>query len=139
MKHDQKNDNSQQHKRQISWFNPQYSKNVTTKVGKLFLSLIDKHFPPHHKWHQLFNRNNVKTSYSCLPNIKSIINAENRKVLYPSPTIGRRACNCMNTSQCPLKPSCVSAITSYTKHTLPHQARTQKPKFTMIFANQHLD
>ena len=87
-KHDQKKDNSQQHKRQIIWFNPPYSKNVTTKVGKFFLSLIDKHFPPHHKLHKLFNRNNVKISYSCLPNIKSIINAQNRKILYPSPTIG---------------------------------------------------
>ena len=57
---------------------------------KFFLSLIDKHFPPHHKLHKLFNRNNVKISYSCLPNIKSIINAHNRKVLYLSPTIGRR-------------------------------------------------
>ena len=30
------------------------------------MSLIDKYFPPHHKLHKLFNRNNVKTSYSCL-------------------------------------------------------------------------
>ena len=107
-KHDQKNDNSQQCKRQIIWFNPPYSKNVTTKVGKFFLSLIDKHFPPHHKLHKLFNRNNVKISYSCLPNIKSIINAHNRKILYLSPTIGRRTCNCINTSQCSLQQRCLS-------------------------------
>ena len=74
-KHDQKKDNPQQRKRQIIWFNPPYSKNVTTKVGKFFLSLIDKHFPPYHKLHKLFNRNNVKIRYSCLPNIKSKINA----------------------------------------------------------------
>ena len=73
-KHDQKKDNPQQRKRQIIWFNPPYSKNVTTKVGKFFLSLIDKHFPPHHKLHKLFNRNNVK-----IPNIKSIINVHSRK------------------------------------------------------------
>ena len=42
----QKKDNSQHHKRQIIWFNPPYSKNVTTKVGKFFLRLIDKHFHP---------------------------------------------------------------------------------------------
>ena len=101
-KHDQKKDNPQQRKRQIIWFNPPYSKNVTTKVGKFFLSLIDKHFPPHHKLHKLFNRNNVKISYSCLPNIKSIINAHNRKILYPSPTISRGTCNCINISQFPL-------------------------------------
>ena len=65
-KHDQKKGNSQQRKRQIIWFNPPHSKNVTTKVGRFFLSLIDKQFPPHHKLHKLFNRNNVKISYSCL-------------------------------------------------------------------------
>ena len=48
-KHDQKKDNSQQRKGQIIWFNPPYSKNVITKVGNVFLSLIDKHFLPHHK------------------------------------------------------------------------------------------
>ena len=69
-------------------------KNVTTKVGKFFLSLIDKHFPPHHN--KLFNGNNVKISYSCLPNIKSIVNAHNRKTLYLSPIISRRTCNCIN-------------------------------------------
>ena len=58
-KHDQKKGNSRQRKRQIMWFNPPYSKNVTTKVGKSFLSLIAKHFPPHHKLHNLFNWNNV--------------------------------------------------------------------------------
>ena len=89
-KHDQKKDNSQQPKRQIMWFNPPYSKNVTTKVGKFFLSLIDKHFPPHHKLHKLFDH------YSFLPNIKSIINAQNRKILYPSPTIGRKTCSSTN-------------------------------------------
>ena len=66
------------------------------------MSSIDKYFPPHHK-NKLFNRNNVKISYSCLPNIKSITNAHNRKILYRSPTIGRRTCNCINTSQFPLQ------------------------------------
>ena len=78
-KQDQKKDNPQQRKRQIIWFNP-CSKNVTTKVGQFFLSLIDKH-KPHHKLHQLFNRNNIKISCSCFSNVKSIINAHNRKVL----------------------------------------------------------
>ena len=99
LKQDQKKDNSQQCKRQIIWFNSPYSKNVTTKVGKFFLSLVCKHFPLHHKLHKSFNRKNVKVSYSYVPNMKSIINAHNRKILYPSPTIGRRTSNCINMSQ----------------------------------------
>ena len=31
-------------KRNIIWFSPTYSANVVTKVGKHFLSLLDKHF-----------------------------------------------------------------------------------------------
>ena len=87
---------------------PPYSKNVTSKVGKVFFSVIDKHFPPHHKLHKLFNRNNVKISYSCLPNIKSITKTHNRKILYPSPNIGRRTCNCINIPQCPIQQKCLS-------------------------------
>ena len=72
------------------------------------MSSIDKHFPPHHKLHKLFNRKDVKISYTCLPNIKSIINRNNRKILYPSPTTGRRTCNFINKSQFPLQQRCLS-------------------------------
>ena len=61
-KHDQKKGNSQQRKRQIIWFDPAYSKTVTTKVGKFFLSFTEKHFRPQHKLQTLFNRINVKIS-----------------------------------------------------------------------------
>ena len=44
-----------QRKRNILWFNSPFSKSVVTKLGKTFLRLIDKHFPPHHKLHKLFN------------------------------------------------------------------------------------
>ena len=102
--------NSQQLKRKVTWFNPWYSKNVSTKVGKFSLSWIDHHkyFPPQHKLYKFFNRNNVKISYSCLPNIKSIINAHNGNILCLSPTIGRSTCNCINISQCPLQQRCLS-------------------------------
>ena len=72
------------------------------------MSLIDKHFPPHQNLHKLFNRNTVKISYGCLPNIKSTIKAHNRKILYPSPTIGRRTCNRINIPQCALQQKCLS-------------------------------
>ena len=34
--------------RNILWYNPPFSKNVKTNVGKCFLSLIDQHFPKSH-------------------------------------------------------------------------------------------
>ena len=80
-----KNEGTKQRKRKIIWFNPSQSKNVLTKVGNQFLKLINKRFPRHHKLYKLFNKNNVKVSYSCMPNIKNISNTHNKKIITPSP------------------------------------------------------
>ena len=37
--------------RNILWYNPPFSKNVKTNVGKCFLSLIDQHFSKSHSLH----------------------------------------------------------------------------------------
>ena len=50
--------------RKIIWFNPPFSKNVSTNIGKRFLNLIDRHFPKTHKLYKIFNRNTVKLSYT---------------------------------------------------------------------------
>ena len=72
--------------RNILWFNSPYSKTVKTKIGKFFLQLIKKHFPKEHKFHKIFNRNTLKLSYSCMPNIKTKINAHNRDILQNTPS-----------------------------------------------------
>ncbi len=66
--------------RNIIWFNPPFSKNVKTNIARNFLCLIDKHFPPNHKLHKIFNRNTVKVSYSCMNNVKSIISKHNTRI-----------------------------------------------------------
>ena len=63
--------------RRALWFNPPYSLNVKTHVGAKFLKLIDKHFPPGSPLHPLLNRNTVKVSYKCLPNMASIVSKNN--------------------------------------------------------------
>ena len=76
--------NHQKHskqKRKIIWFNPPFSKNDYTKIGKYFLSLLDLHFPKNHIYNSIFNRNKIKVSYSCVENLKSITNKHNMKVL----------------------------------------------------------
>ena len=72
--------------RNILWFNPPYSRTVKTKIGKFFLQLIKKHFPKEYKFHKIFNRNTLKLSYSCMPNIKTKINAHNREILQNTPS-----------------------------------------------------
>ena len=48
------NDNNNPRKRNgnIIWFNPPFSENVATKIGRYFLNLLDKHFPQDHKFHK---------------------------------------------------------------------------------------
>ena len=86
-------------KRNMIWFNPSYSANVVIRVGK--------HFPPYNKSHKIFNRNIVKASYSCLPNIKTIINSHNHKVTNPKTITKGRTCNCVDKAKCPLTQNCL--------------------------------
>ena len=59
--------------RNTIWFNSPFSQNVKTNVGKTFLRLIYKHFPKTSKLHKIFNRRNVKISYSCMGNMTTVI------------------------------------------------------------------
>ena len=51
--------NTKSRKRNILWFNLPCSKSVRSNIGKLFLSLINKHFLPSHKYRKIFNRNAI--------------------------------------------------------------------------------
>jgi len=67
--------------RKVIYFNPPFSKSVKTNVIKLFLGLIDKHFPKGHKLHKCFNRNTVKATYCTLSNMMDKIGSHNAKIL----------------------------------------------------------
>ena len=91
--------------RKIIYFNPPYSKSVKTNVIKLFLKLIDTHFPKSHKLHKSFNRNNVKATYCTLTNMKQKIGKHNAKILHTNKeeTVG---CNCRDKAKCPIPGNC---------------------------------
>ena len=55
--------------RNIIWFNPPYNRNVKSNIGRQFLRLIDQSFPVGHKLRKIFNRNTLKLSYGCMPNV----------------------------------------------------------------------
>ena len=97
-------------KRRIIWFNPPYSKSISSNVGKCVLTLIEKHFPKHHKFRKLFNRNTVKVSYSCLPSMRSKINQHNCNILKTNneeTTRSERRCNCPKKRVCPMNGYCL--------------------------------
>ena len=119
-----------QRKRNIMWFNPPYSKNVKTNKWKIFLNLIKKHFPAHHKFHKLFNKNTVKISYSCTRNIKTIINSHNAKILFPRKSTEQRTCNCLNKVNWPLEQKCLTTnIVNEAKVTSSNQNYQEKVYF----------
>ena len=57
-------------KKKIIWFNAPYNQNLSTNIAKIFLKLVDKHFPRTHQLHKIFNRNTTKVSYSCMSNVQ---------------------------------------------------------------------
>ena len=100
--------------RKIIWFNPPFSSNVKTNVGKLFSFLLQKHFPRYHKYYKLFNKNNVKSSYSCMPNMISVIQNHNANLLskHTTPVLPRSG-SCHQKSECPLDNKCLSESLVY--------------------------
>ena len=104
-------------KRNIIWYNPPYNKNVQTNIGKTFLKLINKHFPKNHKFHKIFNKNNLKLSYSCTENMETIISKHNKKVTNESPTTTPdNTCNCRKKEECPLNKYCLTTSVIYNAH-----------------------
>ena len=95
--------NTKKRKRKIIWFNSSFSLIVSTNIGENLFSLLGKHFPKTHQFHELFNRNNLKVSYSFLSNFimtvyhlfKNRLNEQGK----PSP------CNCRDKTSCLLKGS----------------------------------
>ena len=76
-------------------------------IGKKFLQLVDKHFGKNSPYHKIFNRSTIKVSYSCMSNVKSIINGHNLKVLNRTTAMDKsKDCNCRNSNKCPVKGHC---------------------------------
>ena len=85
-----------------------------TKIGKLFLNYLDKHFPPHNKLHKLFNSTNLKRSYSCIPNMNSYTYMHNHKVRNDKPNktgINNRSWH--NKDTCAIPNSCQTKCITY--------------------------
>ena len=112
LKYNQRNRNAKnkprKRGRKILWFNPPYSSTVLTNVASKFLKLIDKHFK-NTELYKLFNRSNVKVSYSCLQNIEAIISGHNKRLLNnDSLNQNTSSCNCRGGIQvCPLGGKCL--------------------------------
>ena len=61
-----------------------------------FLQIVERCFPNNHPLHKIFNGRTLKLSYSCMPNMKSIISSRNKHILsnLNSPTQQPDTLNC---------------------------------------------
>ena len=95
--------------RKITWFNPPFSMNAATNIGKNFFLLLNECFPKNSKLYKIINKSTIKLSYSCMANMKQKIDNHNRKIM----SNGRereeftRNCNCRDKSLCPLREKCL--------------------------------
>ena len=106
-------------KRNVIWFTPPYNASLKTNLGKEFLKLIDKNFPKNHHLSKVINRKNIKISYSCTPNMQSIIQSHNKKILTAQKTDTNTRCNCQNKTTCPTPGECCQEKVVY-KATVKH-------------------
>ena len=103
-----------QRTREIIWFNPPYSDSVDTNLGKKYLAIVSKCFPKTHRFSGFLNRHTLKLSYSCMPNIKSIIAGHNKRILATNQASSdERTCNCRNKATCPVENQCLKSAVIY--------------------------
>ena len=101
-------------RRKIIWYNPPFSKNMATNVGRTFLKILDEEFPESHVLHKIFNGKTVKISYSCMPNLKQKIDGNNKSALQKTSTPPTsKACNCRRPADCPMTGDCLRSSVVY--------------------------
>ena len=102
--------------RQKTWFNPPFSLNVSTNVGREFLQLIDTAFPTDNPLHKLFTRNTLKIGYRCMPNMAKKVKGHNAKILKDEPAQLNQQpqCKCRGGIQnCPAQGMCETQCVVY--------------------------
>ena len=113
--------NRRQCSRKIIWYNPPFNLQVKANIGKTFFQLLDRNFPPHHQLHKI-NKNTVRISYLCMPNMVSHISSNNKNIIqesmksqHPNP----KTCDCQITKNCPLNRNCKQSSVIYQADVTP--------------------
>ena len=121
-------------KRIIVLFNPPFSDHVSTNIGREFLKLLDKHFPPNHRLRKICNRSTIKISYCCMPNMEAIISRHNKRltnhnVTEQQPTA--TTCNCRQKNDSPLNGRCLERSLVYSASVSCPGSNTMNARITV--------
>ena len=113
-------------KRKLIYFNPPFCKSVKTKVGKIFLALVKKHFSKNKKIGKYFNIHNLKLSYCTMTNMKDQIAKHNAKITSQSRPAERKTekkCICRNRANCPMDGNCAESSVIYQAKVLHNKSK----------------
>ena len=91
----------------MTYFNPPFSLNVKTNIGKEFLKII-RAFPKNNVLAPIVNTNTIKISYRTLQNMGGEISRHNKRNLGGTEDAVAPTCNCRAAlkHRCPLPNSC---------------------------------
>ena len=121
--------------RNILWFNPPFSSNVKTNVARKILKLVKKDIRKH-RYHKIFNKNNIKVSYSCMDNIEKLVKKHKNNFLRKNDT-NKRSCNCRANNACPLDGKCSSSNIFYSAGNISLLATINTETNTLVSAKQN--
>ena len=128
----------------LLWYNPPYNLNIKNNMRQMFFNCIDKHFPPEHPLHKIFNRNTLKLSYSCTDSFEKIVKKHNNHIIRTktTPKISEPTCSCSNKQNCPLNQNCkanniVYKATVSTKNDENYYIGLSKTDFKKRLANHY--
>ena len=94
---------------------PTINANRDTKLSGLtlytqtFLKILHKHFLSTNAFQNIFNKNTFELSYSCMPNMNSVISPHNCSLLNNLKT--KSGFNCRYKANCPLQKKCLTPNT----------------------------
>ena len=71
------------------------------------MKLIVKHFPKHHRYHKILNKNSIKLSYSCMRHMGNVITKHNNKLVFQSFDQPTQMCNFRDKASCAIDGNCL--------------------------------
>ena len=115
--------NKKRRHRNIVWYNPPYNKATATSIARNFLNIVSNTFTEGHVLKKILNRNTLKVSYACMPNIATTISSHNRNILNKTSLNNpdsQRLCNCRDKPKCPLDGKCLQQSVIYQATVTPN-------------------
>ena len=121
--------------RKVASFNSPFNINVATNIAITFLALIDKQFPKDKRLSKIFNRNTIKVSYSCLPNVKQTISNSNHRLLQLRRMKESTQDNCWQKSPYPHDGKCLTKCVLY-KATVTETTSNNQETYIVLTENE---